>query len=252
MVYALTLSYRGTGYAGWQRQPNAMAVQQVVEEALSDLLQESVSIAGASRTDAGVHARGQTAHLELGRTFPERGLIHGTNRRLPDDIRVMAAQRMPAGFHARKCAHSKEYSYRLIRARVLSPLEALFAVRIVDDLDVEAISRATASLCGRHDFSAFALSGGSHRQPCRRILAAEWQQSGDESCFCVEGDGFLRGMVRVLVGTLLEVGRGRRSIGEFERLLTGMPRAAAGPTAPGHGLTLERVNYLPPWEIPVP
>ena len=175
-TYRLTLSYRGTAYAGWQRQENALAVQQVVEEALERLLGEAVRIAGASRTDAGVHARGQVAHLELARPFPERGLVHGVNRFLPADVRVLAAAAMPAGFHARRHAAAKEYVYRLSGAPVISPLDALFVAPAPAGLDAERMARAAGALPGRHDFSAFALAGGSHGQPFRRIVSARWEE----------------------------------------------------------------------------
>jgi tRNA pseudouridine38-40 synthase len=246
-VYLLTVSYRGAAYAGWQRQANAPTVQQVLEEALAALLGRPVPAIGASRTDAGVHARGQAAHLELERPFPESGLVHGTNHHLPEDIRVLAARRMPAGFHARKHAAGKEYVYRLRREPVLSPLDAPFAVRADPALDVAAMRAAARALPGRHDFSAFALAGGSHRSPVRRITAAEWREDGPALAFVVRGDGFLRGMVRTLAGTLLEVGRGRRDVAGFAALLAGGERAGAGPTAPARGLTLEEVFYSAPW-----
>ena len=268
MVHRLILSYRGAAYAGWQRQENALAVQQVVEEALARLLAPGerspagpgarpIRVVGASRTDAGVHARAQAAHLEeaAGSALPHstplraslRALVHGVNHFLPADVRVMAAHRVAAGFHARKHAAGKVYLYRLRRAAVLSPLDAPFVVRVAADLDLAAMRRAAAALPGRHDFSAFALAGGGHRQPCRRIGAAEWLEEAGELRFRIAGEGFLRGMVRSLVGTLLEVGRGRRSPEAFRELLAGAPRAAAGPTAPAHGLCLEEVVYPERW-----
>src|SRR3954469_19869986 len=155
-TYRLTLAYRGAAYAGWQRQENAVAVQQVVEEALERLLEQPVRIFGASRTDAGVHARAQVASLELARDFPPRGLVHGTNRHLPEDVRVLAAAAMPPGFHARRHALGKEYVYRLSRAAVLSPLDAPFMAAVPEPLDVGRMARAADRLPGRHDFSAFA------------------------------------------------------------------------------------------------
>jgi tRNA pseudouridine38-40 synthase len=246
-TYRLTLAYRGTAYAGWQRQENALAVQQVVEEALDRLLGRPARIVGASRTDAGVHARGQAAHLELADPFPERGLVHGTNRHLPADVRVLAAAAMPPGFHARKHAAGKEYLYRLGRAAVLSPLDSPFMAPAPAGIDPGRMARAAELLPGRHDFSAFALAGGSHGQPFRRIFSASWEKSGEELAFRVVGEGFLRGMVRALVGTLIEVGTGKRSVEGFAELLAGQPRSAAGPTAPAHGLTLQRVFYPPEW-----
>ncbi len=247
VVYRLILSYRGGGYAGWQRQANALTVQEVLEGALADLLARPVRAVAASRTDAGVHARGQAVHIELPRPFPEGGLVHGSNQRLPEDVRVLAATRVPSGFHARKWAWAKEYSYRLVRARILSPLDAPFALRVDPRLDLEALWRATGQLLGRHDFSAFALAGGAHRQPFRTILGASWREQGADLTFSVIGDGFLRGMVRGLVGTLLEVATGRRSLARFTDLLSGGERGAAGPTAPPQGLVLERVYYPRRW-----
>jgi tRNA pseudouridine38-40 synthase len=250
-TYRLTLAYRGTAYAGWQRQENALAVQQVVEEALERLLGEAARIAGASRTDAGVHARGQVAHLELARPFPERGLVHGTNRHLPPDVRVLAAAAMPDGFHARRHAGGKEYVYRLSRAPVISPLDALFVAAAPAGLDLDRMARAAAALPGRHDFSAFALAGGSHGQPFRHIVSARWEEhlegGAEEITFRIVGEGFLRGMVRALVGTLIDVGSGRRTPESFAALLAGRPRGDAGPTAPAHGLVLQQVLYPPEW-----
>ncbi len=248
MVLRLTLAYLGARFAGWQRQKNAVAVQQVVEEALADLLGRPARVVGASRTDAGVHARAQEAHVEVGRPLALAGMVHGANQRLPDDVRVLAAHRMPDGFHARFEAASKEYRYRLVRGEVLSPFDAPFALRIESDIDVGRLRRATAHLPGRHDFTAFALAGGAHRDAVRTIHAAEWLENGPELVFRVAGDGFLRGMVRGLVGTLLDVGAGRRPPDSLRVLLRGRPRGDAGPTAPPHGLTLERVNYPERWQ----
>jgi tRNA pseudouridine38-40 synthase len=179
-----------------------------------------------------------------------RGLVHGTNHLLPDDVRVLAAAEVPAGFHARKHAAAKEYSYRLSRAEVISPLDAPFCARAPRQVDVVRLAAAAERLRGRHDFSAFAAAGGSHRRPERTLYAAGWLERGDELLFQVVGDGFLRGMVRALVGTLLEVGCGRRSVESFAALLSGGGRGAAGPTAPAHALVLEKVFYPEPFRLP--
>lgn len=218
----------------------------MVEEAVSTLAGSPVRVTGASRTDAGVHARGQVAHLDLPRPLPLRALVHGVNHHLPEDVRVLAAEEAEEGFHARKSALAKEYSYRLSRAEVVSPLDSPFVVQVPARIDLGLMERATALLPGRHDFSAFALAGGSHGQPFRRIHSATWTVQEEELRFTVIGDGFLRGMVRALVGTLIEVGLGRRSPEQLADLLAGRPRSEAGPTAPAHGLVLERVFYVVP------
>jgi len=247
MVRRLTIAYRGAAYAGWQRQKNAEAVQQVVEEALSALAGEPLQIVGASRTDAGVHARGQAAHVEGADGLPNRALIHGINQRLPEDVRILDAVRVAEGFHARKHARSKLYSYRMVRAEILSPIDQLFAVRVDRGIDVEAMNAACGGLIGEHDFTAFALAGGSHKSPVRRVFRAAFEENGADVWFQVSGNGFLRGMVRSLVGTLIEVGVGRRSPESLVGLLRGAPRSAAGPTAPARGLTLEEVDFDSRW-----
>lgn len=248
MSYRLTLSYRGSAYAGWQRQKNAFAVQEAVEDALEDLLRAPVRVFAAGRTDAGVHALGQVAHFTLDVPFPLTGLVHGTNQRLPEDIRILATHRMPTGFHARRHALAKEYVYRVFRGRVVPPLHAPWSLGVTAELDLPRLRRALLCLPGRHDFSAFALAGGSHRCAVRRLFAANVDDRDRELTFRFIGEGFLRGMVRSLVGTLLEVGSGQRSTAGFRELLTGGRRSTAGPTAAAHGLTLERVFYSTRWQ----
>ncbi len=246
--YRLDLSYRGTRFGGWQRQPNALSVQEVVERALAPLLGEPVVVCGASRTDAGVHARGQVAHITVGRSVPLGALVHGVNHRLPDAVRVLRARVVPDCFHARFSARSKEYRYRLSAAPVLSPLDAETTVRLRGRVDLAAIHAAGARLLGRHDFSAFANAGGASGSTERTVFAAEWLVEGELLTFRVNGDGFLRGMVRSLVGTMLELGRGRRNLLDLEALLAGGTRAAAGPTMPARGLELVSVAYPPELE----
>jgi tRNA pseudouridine38-40 synthase len=246
MAYRLILSYRGTRYSGWQRQPNAITVQEKLEEALSRVAGERVKVVAAGRTDRGVHAAGQAVSFLPGPRLPDlpaRAWVHGTNRLLPEDIRVLAAEEVEAGFHARRDARGKEYRYRLRRCAVLSPLESLFVLQVDPALDLNAMRLASEALVGRHDFSAFALSGGVPGPPVRTVERVVWHEDGESLNFLIVGNGFLRGMVRSIVGTLLEVGLGRRSADGFPALLQDSSRGEAGRTAPAHGLTLERVFY---------
>lgn len=246
MTHRLTISYDGRAYAGWQRQNNALAVQQVVEDALAAVFEqdERLVIQGAGRTDAGVHARGQVAHFLAPRPFPVKGLVHATNHHLPADIRVLGADRMPDGFHARKSAVAKSYVYRVENSRVASPLDAPYSLVLGRRLDEKAMRQALVALPGRHDFSAFAAAGGSHTQPWRRLFAATLDVRGRTWLFRFIGDGFLRGMVRALTGTLLEIGLGERPTDDMARLLQpGHDRAEGGFSAEAQGLTMERVFY---------
>lgn len=249
MVYRLIVAYIGAPFAGWQRQPDAVTVQQTLEEALAEIVGREVRVVAAGRTDAGVHARGQVVHLELDRSLEIGALVTGANHFLPESVRVLEAARVRDDFHARKCALAKEYRYRLTRTRVPTPFDAPFEVMVDPRLDLERLRGATAALPGEHDFSAFALAGGSHGQPRRRVLAASWHEEGPVIELSIIGDGFLRGMVRSLVGTLLEIGTQRREPEELATLLEGGCRSDAGPTAPAHGLTLEQVFYAPGWEV---
>jgi tRNA pseudouridine38-40 synthase len=243
--YRLDIAYVGTGYGGWQRQPNADTVQARVEAAIGELVGEEVAVVGASRTDAGVHARAQVAHVDLGRPFSSRGLVFGGNHHLPPAIRILAAGVAPAGFHARYSAAAKEYAYRIRPGRLVPPELAPFVLAVPDRLDLERLRAATLRLPGRHDFSCFALAGGSHRSPVRTLFRAAWEEEAAGLTLRIAGDGFLRGMVRGIVGTLLEVALGQRSPSGFAALLAGGDRGTAGPTAPAHALTLERIDYRP-------
>lgn len=240
----LTVAYVGTNYAGWQRQANAVAVQQVVEEALSGLTGERVVVVGAGRTDAGVHADGQVVSFALARDFALSGLVFGANQRLPADVRVLDARPAPPGFDAQRAAVAKLYRYRLDRSLLVAPERLPFVVSAPSPLDVAALAASARAIVGEHDFAAFELSGSRTRTTRRRIFAASWEERGSELVFRVAGSGFLRGMVRSLVGTMLEVAVGRRTLARFAALLAGATRGEAGPTAPAHGLCLERVDYL--------
>ena len=248
--HRLLISYNGGAYAGWQRQNNAVAVQQVVEEALAEVfsVDQRIVIHGAGRTDAGVHAQGQVAHFTAPRPFPVKGLVHATNHRLPSDIRVIGADRMPVEFHARKSAVAKSYVYRVLNTRVMSPLDAPYAMGIGRPLDERAVRKALHALTGFHDFSAFALAGGSHTDPHRRLFAASLDVDVSPGkalwTFRFTGEGFLRGMARALTGTLVEIGLRERPPEDMAKLLQpGHTRGDAGFSAEAQGLCLEKVFY---------
>jgi len=245
MNILLTVSYLGSAFAGWQRQSNAIAVQQRLEEALERLLGEAVRVVGAGRTDAGVHADAQAVSLALDRELPLAALVYGTNHYLPPTARVLSVQAVPADFDARRDAIAKTYRYRLWRGEPAPVDRAPHVLEVPADLSKERLEAATRTIVGRHDFAAFALAGAATRTTERRIFAAAWEERGAELVLRVTGEGFLRGMVRSLVGTLLEVAAGKREVESFVALLAGGARGDAGPTALPHGLALERVDYDP-------
>ncbi|MEM9406015.1 MAG: tRNA pseudouridine(38-40) synthase TruA [Acidobacteriota bacterium] len=253
----LIVAYEGSGLAGWQRQPNTPeTVQQKLEEALEALFGQRVVATASGRTDAGVHALGQSVHLCVtsGPSDDEvlRSLVLGANAYLPPCIRVLRADRMPEGFHARKHARSKLYRYRWSTSRVIEPQRARYLAPAPQRLDVARMRQAAEVLQGRFDFASFARAGGAHQQSVRTVSHVELFERGDELRLEVRGEGFLRGMVRAIAGTLLEVGTGRRSVEGVEQLLgtesrPAPGRPAAGPNAPARGLTLVEVDYEAPW-----
>jgi tRNA pseudouridine38-40 synthase len=240
----LLLEYDGTRYHGWQRQLDLVTIQGVVEAALARLTGEAIALIGSGRTDAGVHARGQVANFRTGSRIPLQAFHQGLNSLLPKDIAVLEAREAEPSFHARKSARSKTYEYRILNRPDRSPLNHRYAWRIAPRLDLAAMSRAAAALPGEHDFTAFRASGSDNLNPVRRVLAAAWREEpGRWLVFTVTATGFLRGMVRSLVGTMAEVGRGKAPPSILAELLESPARHLAGPTAPPQGLYLVEVFY---------
>lgn len=242
-VIKLTLEYDGTDYVGWQVQPNGLSVQAVVETSLAKLLGESVRVTGAGRTDAGVHAHGQVASLRTARRLPLKAFVAGLNGLLPGDIAVVRAEECDPGFDARKSARGKIYRYRIANRPTRSPLLRRQAWELFAPLHVEAMRRAAPSLLGRHDFSAFCAADGAAKNPVREVRRLDVAEDGELIVVEVEADALLRHMVRTLVGTLVEVGLGKRAPGSVAGLLSSRDRALAGPTAPAQGLCLWSVRY---------
>jgi len=244
-TYGLLLEYRGDAFEGWQVQaPGSRTVQGCLAQAILELTGEQVIPRGSGRTDAGVHADGQVASLELQAEWEAVRLLGALNGRLPRDVAVRSAVRAPDGFDALRDATGKRYRYRVWNRPGRSPLRAERFAHVPGELDIPAMQAAAAGLTGEHDFRSFQGAGSDVRTTVRDLHRLEVQPGpGGEIDIVAEGSGFLRHMVRNLVGTLLEVGSGRRSAASMSDLLALCDRSAAGPTAPAHGLTLERVTY---------
>lgn len=240
---ALLLAYDGAAYRGWQVQPDARTVQGVVAEALRPLAGDPVRLTGASRTDAGVHALGQVASFRAEKPLAPAVVQAALNATLPRDVRVVGACVAPDGFDARRSARLKRYGYLVSRAGVGSPFLDRYAWRVPGPLDVAAMRRALGTCRGQRDFSAFQAAAGRGRSPVCTVYSARLVQRRPLLGLVVSADAFVHHMVRNLVGTLLEVGRGRRPPEWMAEVLAGRDRRLAGPTAPARGLFLVRVQY---------
>lgn len=240
----LTVSYDGTAYAGWQRQQNALAVQQVLEEALRKLTGEAtLTVTGSSRTDAGVHALGQRVHFDTASRIPPDKFPFALNTCLPADIRVLDGRYVPAAFHARFDAAGKRYTYRIHNAPHASALLGEVTAHVPRPLDLARMREALDALPGTHDFAAFQAAGGTAKTTVRTITEARLRREGALITLTVCGNAFLYNMVRIIAGTLVDIGMGRLDPGAFSRALQTGDRLALGVTAPARGLELTRVEY---------
>jgi tRNA pseudouridine38-40 synthase len=244
----LTIAYDGTGLVGWQRQPMGTSVQALLEDALAPLDGAPVRITGAGRTDAGVHALGQVASVVLQRTTSPDVVVRAMNNRLPPGVRVLSAAEVPAPFHARFDAVSKTYRYRIWNVPILDPFERRYVWHIPGpSLDVEAMDDAARRLEGRHDFAAFEATGSDRESTVRTLFSSRVTRAtgaGGALLTCeVRGDGFLRHMMRSMVGTLVEIGRGRHPPSWIDDLLQSRDRHRSGLSEQAAGLFLVRVDY---------
>ena len=246
----LLLAFDGTAYAGWQRQKSEKTIQGVLEEKIQVMTGAHSCLHGAGRTDAGVHAMGMVANFETGAGIPCPAFVKGLNSMLPTDIRVLEACEVALGFHARRNARAKTYWYNLSIGPVQLPTERLYSAHVFGELDIRAMQQGLAHVAGTHDFASFEGAGSRDKEfpgrgAVRTIMAAGLETVGGEDNlrFIITGDGFLRHMVRNLVGTLLEVGKGRLEQSDIAAVLAARDRSLAGPTAPPHGLFLKEVLY---------
>lgn len=243
---AMKIRYDGTNYHGWQRQNNALAVQQVIEEALQDLTGEEIAVTGCSRTDAGVHALEFYFHFESETAIAMEKLPYALNHRLPEDITAMEAFAVPAEFHARFSAKGKRYVYRIQNGRVKNPFLNRYSWHIPYPMDVAKMKEAAPLLEGTHDFAGFMAAGGNQKTTVRtvRLCRVEQEEDMPESVtVTVEADAFLYNMVRIITGTLAEVGFGRIQAEDLPEILASCDRTRCGLTAPPQGLFLKKVYY---------
>ncbi len=242
----LTLQYDGTNYVGWQRQGSGASIQGLVEDALAPMAGGPVTVHGAGRTDAGVHALAQVATVSFPGTLDPLTLARALNAVLPADVRVLSIEDVAPDFHARFSAIGKAYEYRIVNAPFVSPFLSRYVWHITQPLDLEAIRQASRPLVGVHDFAAFQGAGSVVSSSERDIRRLEWTDGGGYDLplvMCIEGSGFLRHMVRNIVGTLVQVGVGRWPASQVAAILASRDRSQAGSPAPAAGLFLVRVDY---------
>ena len=239
--YKCVLSYDGTDFHGWQRQPDKRTVQGILEDCLARITQNKIHVAGAGRTDAGVHAQGQVASFKARLSLDEEELFRALNSVLPQDVRVVSLTKTDPDFHARKSARSKVYQYRICNSSLISPFLIRYVLHWPPPLNVNSMKEAASLFIREADFTAF--SSNRLLDPVRNVSRSEISHKGTEIIYTVEANGFLRYMVRTMVGTLLEIGKGKVPAQQIDEIFRRKKRSLAGPTAPAKGLCLIEVNY---------
>ena len=240
----LTVAYDGTNYCGWQIQPTGITIEEVLNQALSHLLREEIHVLGVSRTDSGVHALGNLCVFDTETRIPAEKICYAVNQGLPGDIVVQKSEEVPLGYHPRKCNSEKTYEYVIYNNRLPNPVERLYSYFFYMPLDVDKMKEATSYLIGRHDFASFCGSGAQVKTTIRTITSMDVWRDGDMVTIRVSGTGFLYNMVRIISGTLIEIGNGQYPPERMDKILKACDRAAAGPTAPAQGLTLMGIEFF--------
>lgn len=240
----LIVAYDGTNYHGWQMQPNAVTIEQILNEKLSELLKEDIQVIGASRTDAGVHAEGNVAVFDTNTSIPGEKMSYALNHLLPEDIVIQESFEVEPDFHPRKCDSIKTYQYRILNRNFNLPVKGRNAYHFYRKLDLDKMREAAAYFVGKHDFKNFCSSHTQAKSTIRIIYSFDIEEEDEEIVLTVSGNGFLYNMVRMLTGTLLDVGTGRMSPDKIPELLAAKERVHSPNTAPARGLTLLDIEYL--------
>lgn len=243
MRYAVTVSYLGTNYCGWQNQKNGISVQEVLEKAFSKLFGVKTAVYGSGRTDAGVHALGQVAHFDAETSIPSDKIPFAINTMLPEDIRIVSCRSVDDSFHARFRAKRKTYVYRLYYAPHGNPLKNATAEHLTVMPDIEKMKIAAEYIVGKHDFKCFEASGSVVKDTVRTVYSVKVEENGGDISVTVCGNGFLYNMVRIIAGTLVDVGKGKIGVEELPSIMDSGDRTLAGKTLPAHGLCLVSVEY---------
>ena len=238
----ITIQYNGKNYCGWQKQNNSPGIQGTIEKAIFDITREEVKITGSGRTDAGVHALGQVANFKTNSQIPVDRIPNALNAKLPKDISIVKAEEVDEDFHSRYSAKKKTYRYQIYNSQYRSPIYADISYPVKYDLDIDKMKKEAKSLIGTYDFKGFMSSGSSVIDTVRTIYNIEVSKSEDLIIIEIEGNGFLYNMVRIIAGTLVDIGRGRITE-KMSTIIESKSRSMAGHTAPAHGLFLKKVDY---------
>ncbi|MDF2541028.1 MAG: pseudouridylate synthase [Herbinix sp.] len=239
----LEVSYDGTKYCGWQIQTELQTIEGILNIALSQLLKEDITVIGASRTDSGVHAYGNVAVFDTESAIPPEKICFALNQRLPDDIKVQSSKEVPLDFHPRKVSCRKTYEYKIYNNKIPSPIHRLYSYFFYYNLDLKAMQEAAQYFIGTHDFKSFCSVKTQALETVRTIYSLDVSRNEDFITITITGNGFLYNMVRIIAGTLIEIGRGAYPPERIKSILEGCDRSFAGPTAPAHGLTLKKIMY---------